>query len=245
VLARADKVIKMAEIRGQMSEVRKHKSGTIYQLQGIGRFLCALCSSVLKSISDLRPLISGLCALLLALSVFYPLPQSLLALGPWKAQVVDAEIRQPLQGVVVIAVWKKYLPSPGTLGVFAYADSIEEVTGGDGQFVIAERNLSAADSLILDEPDFYLFKPGYGQWRFQGEEGWLNLDAAEKKKRYEEAGRQFESKGVIIEIPPLKTREERLKFYQSPGRRQPNIAPPHRMKRWTDAQQTERKYLGL
>jgi hypothetical protein len=183
-------------------------------------------------------------SLLFALIICFLVPQSSHALGPWKAQVVDAETKQPLAGVVVVAVWKEYRPVEGTIGIFEYVDSTEEVTGGDGQFVISARNFSAANSHILDEPDFYFFKPGYGQWRFQGEEAWLKLNPAEKKKRYEEAGRQFEGKGVTIEMPPLKTREERLKFYQS-GRRQPGIAPPDRIKRWTDAQQAERKYLGL
>src|SRR5712692_5046331 len=186
-----------------------------------------------------------LCSLLLALSLFCVFPRSSHGLGPWEAHVVDAGTKQPLQGVVIVAVWKKYLPSPGTLGIFGYVDSVEEVTGEDGRFVIPQRKFSSVDALILDEPDFYLFKPGYGQWRFQGEQGWVNLDAAEKKKRYEEAGRQFESKGVIIEMPPLKTPEERLKFYQSPGTRQPNILPPDKMKRWIEAQKAERKYLGL
>jgi len=171
-------------------------------------------------------------------------PQSSHALGPWKAQVVDAETKQPLQGVVVVAVWKKYLPVEGTVGVFEYVDSIEEVTGGDGRFVIPERIFSNADRVILKEPDFYLFKPGYGQWRFQGEEGWSKLDTAERRKSYEEAGRQFESKGAVIEVPPLKTRDERLNFYQSPWRL-PNIVPPEKIKRWTDAQEAERKYLDL
>jgi hypothetical protein len=205
------------------------------------RLLRFFCASVLIPISDLRLPISGLCALLLALILS---PPTVDALGPWKAQVVDAETRQPLAEVVVVAVWKKYLPVEGTVGIFEYVDSIEEVSGGDGQFVIPERDFSATNSHILDEPDFYLFKPGYGQWRFQGEESWLKLNPAEKKKRYEEAGRQFEGKGITVEMPPLKTREERLKFYQS-GRRQPGIAPPNKIKCWTDAQQAERKYLGL
>jgi hypothetical protein len=205
------------------------------------RLLRFFCASALKPISDLRLPISGLYALLLALILF---PPTVDALGPWKAQVVDAETRQPLAGVVVVAVWKKYLPVEGTVGIFEYVDSIEEVTGGDGRFVIAERIFSDADRLILKEPDFYLFKPGYGQWRFQGEEGWSKLDAVERKKRYEEAGRQFESKGAVIEMPSLKTSDERLKFYQSPWRL-PGIVPPEKIKRWTDAQQAERKYLGL
>ncbi|HEU4345050.1 MAG TPA: ABC transporter substrate-binding protein [Candidatus Binatia bacterium] len=58
----------MTEIRGQMSDVGKERSGTSYQFRRTGRFLGDVCCSVLKPISDLRLLISGLCALLFALS---------------------------------------------------------------------------------------------------------------------------------------------------------------------------------
>ena len=59
----------MTEVRDQMSEVKKHRSGTSYQLHRNGRFLGDVCCSVLKPISDLRLLISGLCAFFLALGV--------------------------------------------------------------------------------------------------------------------------------------------------------------------------------
>jgi putative ABC transport system substrate-binding protein len=50
-----------------MSEVGKLRPGSNSQVRGIAHFLCALCPSVLKLISDLRFLISGLSALLFAL----------------------------------------------------------------------------------------------------------------------------------------------------------------------------------
>jgi putative tryptophan/tyrosine transport system substrate-binding protein len=59
----------MTEIGGQMSEVGKQKFESKYQLQGIGLFVYTFCHSLLKPISDLRLLISVLCALLLAVSV--------------------------------------------------------------------------------------------------------------------------------------------------------------------------------
>jgi putative tryptophan/tyrosine transport system substrate-binding protein len=60
-----------------MTEVRDRRSAVRNQRAEINRrdaeraelFLCALCASVVKSISDLRVLISGLCALLLAFSL--------------------------------------------------------------------------------------------------------------------------------------------------------------------------------
>jgi putative tryptophan/tyrosine transport system substrate-binding protein len=57
------------EIRGQMSEVRKHRSGRKHHRQGTGRSLRAVCRSVLKPVSDLRLLIFGLCALFFALCI--------------------------------------------------------------------------------------------------------------------------------------------------------------------------------
>ena len=57
----------MTEISGQMSEVRKPRSGMNHQRPSAGRFLCAVCRSVLKPISDLRLLISTLAAVLFAL----------------------------------------------------------------------------------------------------------------------------------------------------------------------------------
>src|SRR5918992_4460968 len=93
--------------------------------------------------------------LLLTIS-FCVFAQSLMALGPWKAQVVDADTKQPLPGVVVIAVWKRYWPAPDVVGTFGYVDSEEAVTDTDGRFAIAARNFSAVDAFILEEPDFYL-----------------------------------------------------------------------------------------
>ncbi len=57
----------MTEISGQMSEVRKPRSGMNHQRPSAGRFLCAVCRFDLKPISDLRLLISSLCAMLFAL----------------------------------------------------------------------------------------------------------------------------------------------------------------------------------
>ncbi len=56
----------MTEICGQMSKVRKPRFGMNHQRPSAGRFLCADCRFDLKPISDLRLLISSLCAMLFA-----------------------------------------------------------------------------------------------------------------------------------------------------------------------------------
>ena len=59
----------MTEVRDQRSAVR-NQSAEINRraTRRAALFLCVLCASVVKPISDLRVLISGLCALLVALS---------------------------------------------------------------------------------------------------------------------------------------------------------------------------------
>jgi hypothetical protein len=164
------------------------------------------------------------------------------AAGPWKAQVVDAETKKPLDDVVVIAVWSTYWTRTGAFG---YVDSEEVVTGNDGRFIIAAKDFTNSAILVFDEPEFYLFKPGYGQWRFQGEEQWLKLDPSERRKHYAEAGRQFADQGGMIELLPLKSREERLQFYQSPRSGPYGYVPLEKMKRWRQADEAERAYLGI
>jgi putative tryptophan/tyrosine transport system substrate-binding protein len=60
----------MTEISGQRSVVRNRRAGIMSEDPGCAeRFLCVLFAAVVKPISDLQLLISGLCAMLVALSV--------------------------------------------------------------------------------------------------------------------------------------------------------------------------------
>ena len=172
-------------------------------------------------------------------------PRVSAALGPWKAQVVDAETKQSVDDVVVIAVWSTYLPQREGPGALGYVDSEEVITGKDGRFIIAARDFANSDIIVFEEPEFYLFKAGYGRWRFQGEETWLKLDPPQRRQQYAEAGRQLADKGVVIELLPLKTRQERVQFYQSPRPGPFGYVPLDKMKRWKQADEAERAYLGL
>ena len=164
------------------------------------------------------------------------LPRVSVAGGPWKGQVVDAETKQPVDAVIVIAVWST-LQAGGTV-VLGYLDSEEVLTGDDGKFNIPAKKFTW-------EPRLYLFKPGHGNWRFQGEDEWSKLDPSERRKRYMEADTQLAGNGVTIELVPLKSRLERLQFYQTPRPGPFGHVPPDKMKRWQQADEAERAYLGL
>ena len=171
-------------------------------------------------------------------------PQAAVAAGPWKAQVVDAETGQPLEGVVVLMYWLKYTGSFAGWAGGEFYDAEEVVTGPDGRFVVPSRWVFTLNPFKKVTREMVIFKPGYGHWRFRDAKEWEKLPDWERKARREEAAKQFEGDGVVMELSPLKTREERLKFYGS-FRGSPTFVPPDRTKRLDEAQEAERAYLGF
>lgn len=165
------------------------------------------------------------------------------AAGPWKAQVVDAETGEPLEGVVVLVVWLKYSSTLAGWAGGEYYASEEVVTGPDGRFRIPARSLWVAFDRSIHGPDFKIFKPGYGRWGFQGEDKWLQLEPWERDKRIKEAWAQFTGAGVVLELPPLKTRAERLSFLRSVT--WSGLVPSERTEKLRKAKDAEREYLGL
>ncbi|TAK10128.1 hypothetical protein EPO44_00410 [bacterium] len=164
------------------------------------------------------------------------------ATGPWKAHVVDAETGKPLEGVVVLAYWIKYTSTAAGLAGPEFYDAEEVVTGPDGRFVIQGRwTFTLLPWTHIRGPELVIFKPGYGQWRFQGSKDWPD-DAYEQDTRTKKAWEQFRGEGVVIELPLLKTREERLEFYRSVTW---SLVPQERTKRLREALDEERVYLGF
>lgn len=160
------------------------------------------------------------------------------AAGPWRGQIVDAETGRPLEGVVVLAYWLTYTASPGGWAGAEFYDSEEVVTGPDGRFVIQARATVSLVPWKKISRYFVIFKPGYGQWRFQGEPTWPQ-DNYQIAALVKQAWEKFEGEGVVFELPPLKTREERLKFPEPyPG----PFVPAERTKKLEEALQKERAY---
>ena len=181
--------------------------------------------------------------LIVVLAVFLG-PQAVGAAGPWKAQVVDAETGQPLEGVVVLMYWIKYTGGPAGWAGGEFYDAEEVVTGQDGRFVVPSRWVFTLNPFRKVFREMVIFKPGYGQWELRDAKEWEKLSDWESKARREEAWKQFEGDGVVMDLPPLKTREERLKFYGS-FRGSPTLVPPERTKQLDEAEDAERAYLGF
>jgi hypothetical protein len=119
--------------------------------------------------------------------------------GPYKGGVIDAETGKPIEGVVVLGVWYKELPSPGgTVG--SYFDAQETVTDKNGDFEVKGLGLQI---ITVSEMHVLIFKAGY---EYIGPGLWdsFKIDPIFKKKI------AWEGKKAIIPLRKL-TMEERNK----------------------------------
>jgi sugar lactone lactonase YvrE len=140
----------------------------------------------------------GLMAVLLVALAEAGLATPAEAAGPWRAQVVDAETGQPLEGVAVIAVWHRRLVGHGLIPVWptGLVGADETVTDAQGRFTLPRRLFAPALVTHVPEPELGLFKAGYGGWRF----------------RYPSAS--LTDRDAVIEMRPLPTLEVRWKYLE-------------------------------
>jgi hypothetical protein len=151
----------------------------------------------------------SLSALLLSLDS----PRRAEGAGPWQAQVVSAETKQPLEGVVVLAWWTRHVRSFGGPSE-EYRDSQEVLTDKEGRFTIDSRWFFSLNPLVFFRgPFFAMFKSGYGDFGwpgYAGSETWPK----EKREALRTAARLLQLDGIVLEMPMLLNaaqREEYLK----------------------------------
>lgn len=137
--------------------------------------------------------------------------------GPWRGQVLDAESRQPLDGVVVLAYWYRYRFHPVHLVVGHQApeffDAVETVTGAQGRWEIAKKSFPVFAN--IGGPFFQYYKPGYARWRYAGQDTaeWHQLPGAEQMRRAKEmALAVWTEEGGKVELLPARSREEQVKM---------------------------------
>jgi hypothetical protein len=120
--------------------------------------------------------------------------------GPYEGRIIDADTRQPIEGVVVLGVWYK-IASVGAGGAFReYYDAQETVTDKNGEFSIKGLDLKILSS--VEPMNFLIFKTGY-----KYENGpWKSL----KESFYYKDKIKWEGNKAIIPLRKL-TMEERKK----------------------------------
>jgi hypothetical protein len=156
--------------------------------------------------------------------------------GDWKGQVIDRETRQPIQDVIVLVVWENCIGWHGCGP--RYADSEEVVTGADGRFIIRRGIVRKYFRPATPAPHLYLFKPGYGHWDYRG-----SPVTIQNKENLEALWREFGKEGVVIDLPPLQTKQEQWKFLTGRSFPEPYGVPEERMARWRKASAEEYEYV--
>lgn len=150
-----------------------------------------------------------------------------------RGKVIDAETKEPIEGAVVVVVYYKTVIRLAPESFDVIKNIRETVTGKDGIFTIPSYT-SITDPLSFDfNVEFIIYKPGYGSFpKYQktpsgitrgdhevffsgelGSEGELEL-WIEGEKRPER--KRFKVKFGIVELPKLKTKEERRKALLDP-----------------------------
>ncbi|MDX1487490.1 MAG: hypothetical protein R3268_04765, partial [Acidiferrobacterales bacterium] len=82
--------------------------------------------------------------------------------GPYRGQVIDTEIRQPIEGAVVLIDWRRHVYG-GAGGPVKYPHSAREVlTDKEGRFYVPWFvRLSLNPFSVVLEPNWFAYYPGY------------------------------------------------------------------------------------
>jgi len=161
--------------------------------------------------SEISLMRSVLIALMFLISL--PMPRWTEAAGPWQAQVVSADSKQPLEGVVVLAWWTRNVRSFGGPSE-DYRDAQEVLTDNDGRFTIESRWFFSLNPLVFFRGPFVaMFKSGYGDYgwpSYAGSETWPK----EKRKALQTEAQLLQLDEIVLEMSVLPNTEQRAKYLE-------------------------------
>ena len=143
----------------------------------------------------------------------------------FRARVIDAETKEPIEGAVVVVVYEKHVYGPA--GGYSNVVKIKEaLTDKKGEFFFPSYTTGIHPFSREDYAKFIIYKPGYGSYpkKIISPPGRISLQTIERFFLAESFGKQGEireSSGPrmdsrhkvtfgVVELPKLKTRKERL-----------------------------------
>ena len=146
-----------------------------------------------------RNILLGLSIMLLLLTTqgCFPAIRLFVYDGTHKGRAVDADTGKPIEGVVVLGVWRSVFATPGG-AVSDFYDARETVTDKDGNFSIPGQGVMIMSN--VDVMQCLIFKAGYKYQRFD----WDTL----KEGRGQRMNVKWEDNKPIIPLKRL-TMEER------------------------------------
>ena len=150
----------------------------------------------------------------------------------FKGRVLDVETKEPIEGAVVVVSYSKYTIGPVGRDI-SLIKAIETLTDKNGEFHFPSYTTLIQPFSGEDKAEFIIYKPGYGSFpNYQitpskgitdqelffskeiGSTGELEMWVKDEK------GLQIKKSKVsfgIVELPKLKTKEERLKAQVTPS----------------------------
>ncbi len=137
----------------------------------------------------------------------------------FQGTILDIDTKQPIEGAVIVAVYKKSTMGLGTGTMSSIINIRETLTDKEGNFRVPSYTTFIQPFSWKSQTIFIIFKPGYasietGNWHFMGKElkkaqerGWPWTE----NLKYKLHGRG------IVELPRLQSREERRNSKPSPA----------------------------
>ena len=140
----------------------------------------------------------------------------------FKGKVIDAETRAPLEGAVVVVVYNKTTLGLGAGTISSIINVRETLTDKDGMFRIPSYTTIIQPFSREASASFIIFKPGYGTFPNQrlyppglslsDQEIFFSAGIGAERYLQKQVGLELKFatlKTGIVELPKLKTREER------------------------------------
>jgi len=137
----------------------------------------------------------------------------------FKGKVIDAEKKEPIEGAVVVAIYKKHTLISGPGGGYSSIINVkEQLTNKKGEFIFPQYTTIIQPLSKEDRVDFIIYKPGYGSYPGLqiNPPGVAGPEKFFSKKYGTSATVQINNKTIkytmgLVELPKITTREERLR----------------------------------
>ncbi|MBI5676507.1 MAG: hypothetical protein HZC48_11920 [Nitrospirae bacterium] len=129
--------------------------------------------------------------------------------GPFSGKVIDLETKEPIEGAVVVVIWWKRVITGSPGGPTTYLQDIKEtLTDKNGKYYMEEyKGFTINPLATIKNPEFLIYKPGYCVLP----ESFVDIPACDNMKPRTNYYDALVKGGTLIELPRLKTREERLR----------------------------------
>jgi hypothetical protein len=144
----------------------------------------------------------------------------------YSGRIIDAETKEPIEGAVVVAIYQKHPIIGGPAGSSASIIHIKEaLTDKNGEFSIPSYATPMSPNSYSLEPDFIIYKPGYSSYPNNRRDiypfKYCGPGILFSKQKMGIQGEIHRGSDVVkitygvLELPRLKTKEERLRAIPS------------------------------